>query len=891
MTLITISKTTFYNFFIMANYTDLKAAIANVIKQNGKNEITGNLLQQTLFSMVNALGLGQQFRGMATFATKPSGADSPQFWFATNLGTYTNFNNFTLTRGIAILSNATGIWDGVQIDIPNMLDINNYATQASPTLNYILGYISTVNYKINYTPNNADYKIIKLPVKPGQVIYITNDRADDHNYMLDGNGSLVRRIKLPQGTTKITVGQNEVVFWFAVSFKGYIGVPENQDIYVVPKGLDDIQAQLTAFAESLTNVQKVTDAFDVAKKISETNLLNPDTYEHGFYLSPEGNPIVYPSLSTSGFVPVVAGQTYRLYGVLFNGIVGKSRFVNFYTGARVHIPNTQVANVTTVTIPDGCEYIRVANYNGSPAVSTMVYDLGLSGVFLGASAPFERYLVESLHYDNGQSYAEKNALTLVNKSDVMQAITSMGPQSKLSVEFVNPAITVKRGSDFIKGTLNVYADNVYSGNPMFNFVNWKIGTATGSNGDDVAPMHVQNTTIGANHAQPYNIATINAHGKDNTAIGTEWTHTDGTKYYIMRIVNDNQIAFLSENKGTPQNQSFVSIPVGTITNGSQSMTITAVTGSQLYPSVFNVTQKVMQNGVTEITEAQNFGCDFVDVVEEYDIVNTAEVLDNIIARAGQSDDPVFTSSPMIHVENIYRFLPNLSVVVITNVVSNQTVKLADIMFTQAIPVGVPATTKYYVPNSLPVAGYDFRKPLTVNWSKSVPSIYFTSANWADADNPVNRVVQLAPAVGFAIGFLKAAGVGKDLKTYTGRTFELRYNTGKVYPHGVDSIAQGDTLTPGKMFTAVTYRCFFDVTQPANRLSMYNCTFNGSEYVFVDYSGTTLDHVIVNAELDGKTIEVVEAKNAELKTDVYNNGFYVNATYVEGETCYIVVKVG
>lgn len=875
----------------MVNYTDLKAAIANVIKQNGKNEITGNLLQQTLFSMVNALGLGQQFRGMATFGTNPTGADSPQFWFATNLGTYTNFNNFTLTRGIAILSNATGIWNGVQIDIPNMLDINNYATQASPTLNYVLGYINIANYKISYTPNDADYKTIKLPVKPGQVIYITNDRTDDHNYMLDGNGSLVRRISLPSGTTKITVGQNEAVFWFCVSFKGRIGVPENQDIYVVPKGLDDIQAQLTAIAESLTNVKKVTDAFDVVEKISETNLLNPDTYEHGFYLSTTGNPTAYPSLSTSGFVPVVAGQTYRLYGVGDSGKVGPTRFVNFYTGAQVHIPNTQVANVTTVTIPDGCEYIRVANYNGKPNVFTMVNDLGLSGVFLGASAPFERYLVEkSLHYDNGQSYAEKNALTLVNKSDVMQAITGMGSQSKLSVEFANPAITVKRGSDFIKGTLNA-ASNVYSGNPMFNFVNWKIGTATGSNGDDVAPMHVQNTTIGAGHAQPYNIATINAHGKDNTAIGTEWTHTNGTKYYIMRIVNGNQIAFLSENKGTPENQSFVSIPVGTITNGSQSMTITAVTGSQLYPSVFNVTQKVMQNGVTEITEAQNFGCDFVDVVEEYDIVNTAEVLDNIIARAGQSGDPVFTSSPMIHVENIYRFLPNLSVVVITNVVSNQTVKLLDIMFTQAIPVGVPASTKYYVPNSLPVAGYDFRKPLAVNWSTSVPSIYFTSANWADADNPVNRVVQLAPAVGFAIGFLKAAGVGKDLKTYTGQTFELRNDTGKVYPHGVDSIAQGNTLTPGKMFTAVMYRCFFDVTQPANRLSMYNCTFNGSEYVFVDYSGTTLDHVIVNAELDGKTIEVVEAKNAELKTDVYNNGFYVNATYVEGETCYIVVKVG
>lgn len=40
----------------MANWTTLKAAIANVIKTNGNQEITGAVLQSILNSIVNAIG-------------------------------------------------------------------------------------------------------------------------------------------------------------------------------------------------------------------------------------------------------------------------------------------------------------------------------------------------------------------------------------------------------------------------------------------------------------------------------------------------------------------------------------------------------------------------------------------------------------------------------------------------------------------------------------------------------------------------------------------------------------------------------------------------------------------------------------------------------------------
>ena len=144
--------------------------------------------------------------------------------------------------------------------------------------------------------------------------------------------------------------------------------------------------------------------------------------------------------------------------------------------------------------------------------------------------------------------------------------------------------------------------------------------------------------------------------------------------------------------------------------------------------------------------------------------------------------------------------------------------------------------------------------------------------------------------GFAIGFLTDRGIGKSLLDYTDTVFELRNNTGKVYPHGVNSAEVGTPLSAGQMYTAVMYRCLFKKPVSGDRMSLYYYELDGATFVYVDYSGTMLDFVSVKDGLNGKDVEVLEAVNCELKSDVYNDGFYVNATYVANETCYIVVKI-
>lgn len=83
----------------MANYNNLISSIQSVIKQNGSNAITGQILQNALLSMIQSLGDGYQYKGIATPSTNPGTPDSKVFYLASTPGEYVNFNSLTLESG------------------------------------------------------------------------------------------------------------------------------------------------------------------------------------------------------------------------------------------------------------------------------------------------------------------------------------------------------------------------------------------------------------------------------------------------------------------------------------------------------------------------------------------------------------------------------------------------------------------------------------------------------------------------------------------------------------------------------------------------------------------------------------------------------------------------
>lgn len=99
----------------MGGYTELKAAIAAVIKTNGNNEITGAILQNVLNTIVSTVGANKTFVGIADASTNPGTPDGSVFYIAYTAGNYVNFvvgsTYLTVNPGeLAILYNVQTNW-------------------------------------------------------------------------------------------------------------------------------------------------------------------------------------------------------------------------------------------------------------------------------------------------------------------------------------------------------------------------------------------------------------------------------------------------------------------------------------------------------------------------------------------------------------------------------------------------------------------------------------------------------------------------------------------------------------------------------------------------------------------------------------------------------------
>lgn len=94
----------------MANWSDLKASVAEVIKTNDNQEITGAVLQNVLNTIISNVGENATFAGVATPTTNPGTPDGNLFYLATEPGIYANFNGIEIADGEAVILEWRGSW-------------------------------------------------------------------------------------------------------------------------------------------------------------------------------------------------------------------------------------------------------------------------------------------------------------------------------------------------------------------------------------------------------------------------------------------------------------------------------------------------------------------------------------------------------------------------------------------------------------------------------------------------------------------------------------------------------------------------------------------------------------------------------------------------------------
>lgn len=104
----------------MGNYEQLKEAIRNVIKQNGRQEITGQILQSTLLSIVSSVGENATFAGVAIPSTVPATSDKNIFYIAGKKGTYANFGGKVVSSEAVIFTNRSGAWTSINTGLATL---------------------------------------------------------------------------------------------------------------------------------------------------------------------------------------------------------------------------------------------------------------------------------------------------------------------------------------------------------------------------------------------------------------------------------------------------------------------------------------------------------------------------------------------------------------------------------------------------------------------------------------------------------------------------------------------------------------------------------------------------------------------------------------------------
>ena len=174
----------------MANNAILKAAIQNAIKTNGNNEITGQLLQQSLLSIIDAFGVGYQFIGVATLSTNPGTPDQNVFYIAFDPGTYSNFASLVVNDNELAFLKYNGTWQKDVIGVATYEQLLELKREIIGIPEMLKGISQPFNVRNGSQGNIYNEWVITLygkdtsaiPVTPGHKYAVKINKAPENGY-------------------------------------------------------------------------------------------------------------------------------------------------------------------------------------------------------------------------------------------------------------------------------------------------------------------------------------------------------------------------------------------------------------------------------------------------------------------------------------------------------------------------------------------------------------------------------------------------------------------------------------------------------------------------------------------------------------------------------------
>lgn len=361
----------------MANYATLKAAIQNVVKTNGNNEITGASLQQTLLTMVNSLGAGYQYMGVTTPTTNPGTPDQNVFYIAATAGTYANFGGLVLADGEIAILKYNGVWSKDSTGTASLEKVNQlgqdldafhadvFGGEFEKELTWSNGYIRKNDGGI--TSSSLSKYTQPFTLKKGEKVTIGTANANiciigTTNAQSLSAGDFVTVLQVTDNTgnfeTHTYTATEDIRLVLCVKWSDYSLVFENVDS--LQNRVDGLDDEIERISEEIAGPVRGTDT-DFMELDPEYNLFIPTNAVVGKYINGNtGNEATSDSLVASDYIPVSPGISYHISG----GVL--ARYYAFYSADKSYLSgdNVTAGYITQLTPPALAKYVRFTGQLG-----------------------------------------------------------------------------------------------------------------------------------------------------------------------------------------------------------------------------------------------------------------------------------------------------------------------------------------------------------------------------------------------------------------------------------------------------------------------------------------------------------------------------------------------
>ena len=424
--------------------------------------------------------------------------------------------------------------------------------------------------------------------------------------------------------------------------------------------------------------------------------------------------------------------------------------------------------------------------------------------------------------------------------------------------------------------------------------------------DDIKPIQMNGTNIGANHGY-YVISAIKnpmLDPKDESDIGSIW-EADGVRYVLVRITATKEASGEVMLWFCPYYDEAMETGYFKYKKIAAGATITHVSGAthtesfttpndsvqaQFYIALNHYYEAAFLNGTEEVDLYKDgtYTAEFVDFYEEYDLIYLPTMLEALIDNVGWNTDMSHCSEDIadsyVTFHNTYRFHKNGACVVYSEYEFKQDVKIT---YMGGVQSGKFAeeTHYIYVPGTTTLAVPTLQGSATVNVGVNhlddptrLTTSYF---QFTDENGTKGMNIGFNPLYGTAVNEERWKYIGKK---ESDDNLAFYYTSYKMYPRLISNC----NLEAGTKISCIAYRLPSYILD--DDFTAINWYWVGDDIYLSLHTDTPLNKTVtvLPAYMNGMSVEVIEASGTfDVKSDTIENGSIDVQSSAEG---YAIVKL-